>query len=144
MRSLLDINVVIALLDPDHIFQERAHGWWSKNSVHGWAGCPLTENGIVRIMSTPGYRQKRRFTPNEVVLRLGEFINKTDYEFWADDISLLDNKIFAADRIHTPKQITDLYLLALATKHRRRLITFDRGISLSAVIGAGAENLCIA
>ena len=144
MRSLLDINVVIALLDPDHIFQERAHQWWSANSGRGWASCPLTENGVVRIMSMPGYRQKMRFTPNDVIVRLREFIDKTDHEFWPDEISLIDEKIFAAGRIHSPKQITDLYLLALATKHQGRLVTFDQGISLSAITGAEAENLCIA
>jgi toxin-antitoxin system PIN domain toxin len=144
LRSLLDINVVIALLDPDHIFQERAHQWWSTNSGRGWASCPLTENRVVRIMSTPGYRQKMRFTPNDVIVRLREFIDKSDHEFWPDDISLLDEELFLSKRIHTPKQITDLYLLALATKHRQRLVTFDQGISLSAVAGAKAENLfCI-
>ena len=140
MRSLLDINVVIALLDPDHIFQERAHQWWSENCGRGWASCPLTENGVVRIMSTAGYRQNMRFTPNDVIVRLREFIDITDHEFWPDEISLLDEKIFASDRIHTPKQITDLYLLALATKHRQRLVTLDQGIGLSAVTEAKTEN----
>lgn len=144
MRSLLDINVVIALLDPDHIFQERAHKWWSESGDRRWASCPLTENGVVRIMSTPGYRQKRRFTPREVTFQIREFIDRTDHEFWPDNISLLDGKIFRSDRIHTPKQITDLYLLALATKRRERLVTFDQGISLSAVVGAKPENLLIA
>jgi uncharacterized protein len=143
LRSLLDINVVIALLDPDHTFQERAHQWLSMNGDSGWASCPLTENGIVRIMSAPGYSGKMRFTPKDMIGRLRDFIDKSDHEFWLDEISLLDEKIFAADRIHTPKKITDLYLLALATNNNGRLVTFDQGIHLSAVTGAKAENLCV-
>lgn len=143
MRSLLNINVVIALLDPDHTFQERAHHWWSGNRNNGWASCPLTENGVVRIMSTPGYSPKNPFTPIVVLDKLREFIDKSDHEFWPDNVSVVDSNLFASDRIHTPKQITDIYLLALATKHHRRLVTFDQNISLSAVIGAQAENLCV-
>ena len=144
MRSLLDINVVIALLDPDHIFQERAHKWWSANGDRGWASCPLTENGVVRIMTSPGYSQKIRFTAAEVVLKVTEFIDKTDHQFWPDAISMLDNSRFDYGRIHGPRQLTDLYLLALATKHNGRLLTFDQGISLSTVKGAKAENLYVA
>lgn len=144
MRSLLDVNFVIALLDPDHIFQGKAHQWWSINRDSGWASCPLTENGVVRIMSAPGYSGKMRFTPNDMIGRVRDFIDKSDHEFWPDEISLLDEKIFAADRIHTPKQITDLYLLALATKHHGQLVTFEQSIHLSAVTGAKTENLCIA
>jgi toxin-antitoxin system PIN domain toxin len=144
VRSLLDVNFIIALLDPDHTFQERAHQWLSINGDSGWASCPLTENGVVRIMSAPGYSGKMRFTPNNMIVRLRDFIDKTDHEFWPDEISLLDEKIFASDRIHGPRQLTDLYLLALATKHRGRLVSFDQGISLSAVTGAKAKNLCVA
>src|SRR5258708_21019735 len=142
MRSLIEVNALIALLDPDHIFQERAHLWWSANSGQ-WASCPLTENGVVRIMSTRGYRQNMRFTPKDVLIRLGEFIDRTDHEFWPDEISLLDKKIFPPERIHTPRQITDLYLLALATKHQGRLVTFDQAIPLSAVPSSKAEHLCV-
>ena len=50
MRALLDVNLLIALLDPDQVFHERAHDWWEANRSAGWASCPLTENGVVRIM----------------------------------------------------------------------------------------------
>ena len=143
MRSLLDINVVIALLDPDHTFQERAHNWWAKNKDSGWASCPLTENGVVRIMSTRGYSPQHPFTPKNVLDKLREFIDKSDHEFWPDDVSVVDTNLFAADRIHRPKQITDLYLLALATKNKARLVTFDQNIPLSAVNGAKADHLYV-
>ncbi len=144
MRALLDVNVIIALLDPDHAFHERAHDWWAANSKRGWASCPLTENGVVRIMSHPSYSAKARFTPGDLIGRLRTFAAQSDHEFWPDDISLRDEKLFAAERIHSARQLTDLYLLALAAKHRGRLVTFDKGIPLSAVSHAKAANLCIA
>jgi toxin-antitoxin system PIN domain toxin len=144
MRALLDVNVIIALFDPDHVFHERAHDWWAANTKRGWASCPLTENGVVRIMSNPNYSQKTRFTPGDMVGRLRTFAEQTDHEFWLDDISLRDEQIFATERMHSSRQLTDLYLLALATRHRGRLATFDQGIPLSAVSSAHAANLCVA
>ena len=143
MRALLDVNVVIALLDPDHAFHERAHKWWAASSRSGLASCPVTENGIVRIMSNPGYSRGARFTPGDLISRLRRFVRQTDHEFWPDDISLRDESVFAAERIHGSRQVTDLYLLALAARHNGRLATFDTGIPISAVRTAKAGNLCV-
>ena len=143
MRALLDVNVVIALLDPDHAFHERAHDWWLKSTKSGWASCPIVENGVVRIMSNPAYSPKARFTPADLISRLGQFAAQTNHVFWPDDVSLRDGKIFTAERMHSSRQLTDLYLLALAAKHGGRLATFDQGIPLSAVRVARPENLCL-
>jgi toxin-antitoxin system PIN domain toxin len=144
MRALLDVNIIIALLDPDHAFHERAHEWWATNMKRGWASCPLTENGVVRIMSNPNYSEKIRFTPGDLIGRLRKFTDRSNHEFWPDEISLRDEKIFVAERIHSSRQLTDLYLLALATKHHGRLVTFDQGIPLSAISNAKPANLCVA
>jgi toxin-antitoxin system PIN domain toxin len=143
MRSLLDINVIIALLDPDHAFHERAHGWWGIHGSDGWASCPLTENGAVRILSSRGYSRNDRFTPGELIAKLREFVAQTDHEFWEDSLSLRDEKFFAVERIHGSRQLTDLYLLALAVDRNARLVTFDEKIPLSAVHGSSAANLCV-
>jgi len=143
VRALLDVNIIIALLDPDHAFHERAHKWWGANSSRGWASCPLVENGVVRIMSNPNYSRKARFTPPDLIGRLEKLTAQSNHEFWPDEISLRDEKLFASDRIHSSKQIGDLYLLALATKRRGRLVTFDQGIPLSAVRNASSANLCV-
>ena len=144
MRSLLDVNVLIALLDPDHVFHDRAHAWWAANAKRGWASCPLTENGVVRIMSNPSYSPNARFTPADLLARLRQFAAQSNHEFWPDDISLRDQKIFVPQRMHGSKQLTDIYLLALALKHHGRLATFDQAIPLSAVTDAKPANLCIA
>jgi toxin-antitoxin system PIN domain toxin len=143
MRALLDVNVVIALLDPDHAFHERAHDWWARNAKSGWASSPIVENGVIRIMSNPNYSAKTRFVPGDLISRLQTFARQTNHEFWPDDVSLRDENIFAVERIHSSRQLTDLYLLALAGKHDGRLATFDKGISLSAVCRAKGENICV-
>lgn len=65
------------------------------------------------------------------------------HDFWADELSLLDPAIFDATRLHGSKQITDVYLLALAVQHQGRLVTFDGRIPLEAVQKAGAKNLVL-
>jgi len=143
MRALLDVNVVIALLDAAHAFHQRAHEWWAENCSHGWAGCSLVENGVVRIMVHPGYSAERRFRVEEIIHALSDFAVATDYEFWPDSLTLRDETSFSADRIHGGRQLTDLYLLALASHHRGRLVTFDQAIPLSSVKMAHSSNLVV-
>ena len=54
--GLLDVNVLIALIDPAHEFHAPAHFWFQQNRKHGWATCPITENGCLRILSKPDIR----------------------------------------------------------------------------------------
>jgi uncharacterized protein len=141
MRALLDINVLIALLDATHTFHQRAHQWWGANIKSGWASCPLTENGVVRVMSNPGYSQTLRLTPSDLINRLKLFAGQTDHRFWPDDLSLKDGAVFVAGRMHSSRQLTDIYLLGLAVAHGGRLVTFDQSIPLSVVSKATAANL---
>lgn len=143
MRALLDVNVLIALLDTSHTFHQHAHEWWAKHSNHGWAGCPLVENGVVRIMVNPGYSATRRFHAEEIVNALSGFAEATDHEFWPDSLTLRDSKSFIPDRIHGGRQLTAIYLLALASRHGGRLVTFDQGIPLSSVKTAKPANLVV-
>ena len=141
MRSLLDINVVIALLDADHTLHETAVRWFSQHGRAGWASCPLTQNGSIRIMSNPSY--PNALPVHAIMTRLSEACASPFHEFWADDISLLDDHIIEPTRIHGPKQLTDLYLLALAVHHKGQFVTFDAALSLEAVKGAGSRSLVI-
>jgi uncharacterized protein len=113
VRSLLDVNLLIALLQPDHVHHVSAHKWWAKNRSAGWASCPLKQNGFVRIVSQPRYPKP---VPTAAALSLlAEQVLQTDHAFWPDDISLLDSRKFDFDRILGPKQLTDIYLLMLWT-----------------------------
>jgi toxin-antitoxin system PIN domain toxin len=143
VRALLDINVIIALLDTFHTFHDRAHVWWAANSIHGWASCPITENGVVRILSHPNYTQRRRFNPAEVISLLQTFAQSTRHQFWADDLSLCDAQVFAANRLLSSQQLADQYLLALAVHHGGRLATFDQSIHCTAVRSSKPANLCV-
>jgi hypothetical protein len=139
MRSLLDVNVLIALLDADHSLHGPAMQWFEANARDGWASCPITQNGCLRIMSHPSYPNA---PPVRTILdRLAAATATGLHEFWADDVSLLDDRLLDHARILGSRQITDLYLLALAVAHGGRLVTFDTAIARQAVRGATPLHL---
>jgi uncharacterized protein len=140
-RALLDINVLIALLDLDHVHHRRARGWLQREVDSGWASCPLTENGCIRIMSQSKYPNP--VPAGEVIKRLREAAATSYHEFWPDDLSILDQTMVDNGRIHGPKQVTDVYLLALAVQHAGRFVTFDGSVPLSAVLQAEKEHLAV-
>ena len=139
MRALLDVNVLIALLDQAHPHHIAALSWLKANIRHGWASCPITQNGCVRIMSQASYPGARPVA--QITERLREALNHASHKFWPDEISIVDPDIIDATRVHGARQITDTYLLALACKNGGRLVTFDSGIALAAVKGAAARHL---
>ena len=141
MRALLDVNVLIALLDSDHASHESAISWFAKHAREGWASCPITQNGCIRIMSNQGYPNP--LPVQAVIERLAEACNEDIHEFWPDEVSLLDPDVADSTRIHGPRQLTDIYLLALAVQNEGRLVTFDNGIPLTAVRRATTQNKLI-
>jgi uncharacterized protein len=139
MRALFDVNVLLALVQPDHVHFDRAQQWWEANQEHGWASCPLTQNGFARIISQQTYLKPLRTA--EAVARLAEQIERTDHVFWPDDVSIADPAIFDPSGILGPNQITDVYLLALAVRNNGRFATLDSAVSLRAVRGAEPRHL---
>ena len=141
MPALLDVNVLIALLDGAHLHHHRAMAWLHENIDHGWASCPLTQNGCVRIMSQNGYPNCRPVV--DIARRLRAATDTPMHTFWADNLSLLDSAHIDCQELLQPRQITDAYLLALAAEHGGTFVTFDRAIMLAAVPQASAENLIV-
>jgi uncharacterized protein len=141
VRALLDVNVLIALLDSDHASHDSAINWFATHAREGWASCPITQNGCIRIMSNPGYPNP--LPVQAVIERLAQACHQDIHEFWPNDVSLLDSGVVDSTRIHGPRQLTDTYLLALAVRHEGRLLTFDSGIPIAAVRRATAQNLLI-
>ena len=139
MRALFDVNVLIALFDQAHPHHGAAAAWLAANIGHGWASCPITQNGCIRIMSQPAYPGAR--APAMIIGRMREALNHAAHAFWPDDASIVDPRLVDGTRIHGARQITDTYLLALACGHGGRLVTFDSGIALAAVKGATARHL---
>lgn len=141
MRSLLDINVLLALMNEEHLQHRHALGWWASHATDGWASCPLTQNGFVRISTQASYAGRR--TPGEAFDQLIRQLSFSNHEFWPDDISVADAEWFDHSRILGPRQITDVYLLGLAVRNGGRLVTFDRGLPVRAVRRAEARHLIV-
>jgi toxin-antitoxin system PIN domain toxin len=139
MRALLDVNVLVALFDANHSLHAQATRWFGQHGDAGWASCPITQNGCVRVMSQPGYPENMPVVA--IAERLRQATAHRAHEFWPDDVSLLDSALIDATRIHGPSQLTDVYLLALAVSHGGRLVTLDHAIPLAAVRGAQKKHL---
>lgn len=141
MTALLDVNVLIALIDPAHKFHRTAKAWASTYAASGWASCPLTQNGCIRVVSQPSYPQPVHLL--DAIQTLQVLCQSALHQFWSDDLSLLDTQVFDHSKIHGHRQLTDLYLLALAVKHQACFVTFDDAIALSAVKGAKKQHLMV-
>lgn len=140
--ALLDVNMLIALLDPAHVQHDIAHDWFGTRSHDRWATCPITQNGFVRIVSQRAY-------PNSIstaaaIDLLARFTADDAHQFWPDSISLLDPAVCATGMLHMPAQVTDTYLLALARHHNGILVTLDQALSTSAVERGESHILRIA
>ena len=141
MRALLDVNVLIALLDAGHVHHAAATAWLHRSIGKGWASCPLTQNGCLRILSTEGY--PRRQPVAAVAARLAEATQAPHHEFWPDEISVLDGERFDQSRWLTSRQITDAYLLALAVQRGGTFVTLDRNVDRALARGAERRHLTV-
>ena len=136
-RALLDVNVLLALLDSDHIEHERAKAWLDSEIESGWASCAITQNGFVRIISQPRYPSP--VPPAQAIERLARAARTKHHEFWECDVSLLDQSVLDSSRLHGARQVTDAYLLAFAVAHGGRFATFDQRVPPEAVRGSNAN-----
>lgn len=134
MTYLLDVNVLIALIDPAHVQHDAAHDWFAKLGKKSWATCPQTENGVMRIIGHARYPNSPG-TPAAVAQLMTGLCALPGHAFWPDDVSLLDAGKIDVSRILSSAQVTDSYLLALACAHGGKLATFDRRLVVDAVRG---------
>ena len=141
MTYLLDVNVLIALIDPAHITHEDAHHWFETVGHLSWATCPTTENGVIRIVGNPKYPNTPG-SPSLVADIVGKLRLLSGHQFWPDDLSLVSNDNVDPTKLLSSFQITDTYLLALAKARNGQLATFDRKLSTAAVVeGKSALHL---
>jgi toxin-antitoxin system PIN domain toxin len=129
---LLDVNVLIALIDPAHVHHDAAHGWFETHGKNNWATCPITENGVIRIVSHPKYPNCVG-TPALAIAVITRLCQLPGHTFWPDDISLTNSSHIKSDRLLSSAQVTDSYLLALARAHEGQLATFDNRLVANAV-----------
>jgi toxin-antitoxin system PIN domain toxin len=142
MIALLDVNVLVALFDPTHVHHEAAHEWFAPARKQGWATCPITELGLIRVLSNPGY-SGRRTTALDARHRLAQFASSGGHLFWSDTVSLRDDDVFDLASMMGHRQLTDLYLLGTAVANRGALATFDRGIARACVKSATTEHVIV-
>ena len=137
--ALLDVNVLIALFHPDHINHDAAHEWFAIHRSGGWATCPVTENGVIRILANSATFGDHHSAAS-LRSRLDTLCASDEHAFWPDTVSLRDEQLFNLSAV-SHRQISDIYLLGLAVANGGRLATFDRRIPLEAVNSARRDSL---
>lgn len=141
MKALLDVNVLLALLDAEHIHHNRAWDWLDDHIQDGWASCAITQNGFIRIISQPRY--DNRVTPTEAIELLEEAVDTKYHSYWNCDISAADRNQIDRRFLLGSKQLTDSYLLALAVAHDGIFLTLDQGVELRSVPAATKDHLVV-
>jgi toxin-antitoxin system PIN domain toxin len=124
---LLDVNVLVALAWPNHVHHETALAWFQASQHFGWATCPITQSGFVRVSSNERVLVNAK-SPREAMEYLRHITALPHHRFWIDDVSLVETPYVAKERLVGHRQVTDAHLLALALRQGGRLATFDRSI----------------
>lgn len=127
MVALLDVNVLIALTRATDTAHSVCSEWFARSESQGWASCPLTQAGYVRVLSSPAYSENA-LSVAEAMSQLEQHIAHTSHRFWAADLELPQIWGYFPGRLRGHRQITDAYLLALAIHREGVLVTRDRGI----------------
>lgn len=138
--ALLDVNVLVALFFPEHVHHDIAHDWFGEHRQHGWATCPVTENGFIRVASQQP-TETGLIRAADAVDHLARFCSDPHHQRWNDVVSLSDPNLFAPEFVGSHRHITDVYLLGLAVHLKGALLTFDRSIPIKAVRGATSSHL---
>jgi toxin-antitoxin system PIN domain toxin len=125
--ALLDVNILTALLWPAHEHHSRAHRWFGRRGDAGWATCSLTQLGFVRIVSNPAFSSDA-LSPAAAVELLAMNLSHGAHEFWTESLPVPTALRGMETGLQGYKQITDAYLLALASRRNGLLATFDRGV----------------
>lgn len=129
MDSLLDVNVLVALLWPHHVMHPAASDWFQNHAraKGAWATCALTEAGVVRVLSNPAVNQGT-LTPLRVTEVLAENLRRPGHKFWAMDLSWPEALRLSEIKVESYQQVTDIYLVGLAARNGGRLVTFDKAL----------------
>jgi uncharacterized protein len=123
--ALLDVNALVALAWDSHMHHAATRSWFADNAADGWATCPITESGFVRVSANP------KVLPHAIGVHAAREVltvlrSVKGHRFLADDVSLSDGDVPV---IHVHRQVTDAHLLTLARRRGMRLVTFDAGLA---------------
>ena len=141
--SLLDVNVLIALAWPNHVHHCQAMDWFKHHHSAGWATCPVTQSGFVRVSSNPQVIDQQ-MTPREAMVHLRKIISFRHHVFWADDTPFAAADFVDETKLLSYRQVSDAHLLGIVLRHGGRLATLDRGIAALVPEGFSQEEvLCV-
>lgn len=127
MSFLPDVNVLVAMAWPSHVQHTAALRWFEANRSEGWATCPITQSGFVRVSSNRNVIPEAK-TPHEALALLRRIVEQPGHRFWEDDIAIASAREIEPQRLLGYRQVTDAHLLALALRRGGRIATFDRGL----------------
>jgi toxin-antitoxin system PIN domain toxin len=127
MTYLLDVNLLIALAWPSHIHHSQAQNWFARKGRKGWASCPMSQAGFVRISSNPKFIDGA-VAPKEAILLLRKVAGASNHQFWPDDVNFAGQSPGSFRYLIGHRQVTDAYLLAIAISRQGMLATLDPGI----------------
>ncbi len=140
-RYLLDVNVLIALIDPAHLQHDQVHEWFGRVGHKAFATCPITENGLLRIVGHPKYPNSPG-PPSAVVAALKAIRALPGHTFWPDSVSLVDSAWADPALLSSHSRVTDSYLLALAKANKGKLATMDPKLATE-VVADGKSALAL-
>ncbi len=141
VTALLDVNVLVALAWPNHVHHIAASAWFEERRRDGWATCPVTEAGFVRVSCTPSVVQ-HSVTPLDAIAVLTQLTRLESHHFWPLNRSIVELPQAIGERLHGYRQITDAVLLAAAMQHHGQLATLDMGL-YELVVESERSALCV-
>jgi hypothetical protein len=103
--------------------------WFTAHRSAGWATCPFTEAGFVRIVSNPAF-SRDAVQPREAIQVLSANTAAKDHVFWPDELPVAGAVAFAGVRLIGHQQVTDACLLGLAMSRGGVLATLDKRIGM--------------
>jgi hypothetical protein len=123
--TLLDVNALVALAWDSHVHHVAIRSWFAAHGTTGWATCPVTESGFVRVSSNP------KVLPNAIPTStargvLAALRQAPGHRFLSDDVSMVDADV---PRASGHRQVTDAHLVTLARRHGVGMVTFDAGLA---------------
>jgi len=129
--ALLDVNALVALAWDSHVHHAAIRAWFRAHRDAGWATCPITESGFVRVSSSP------KVLPSPVGVQAAREVLSAlrgvgHHSFLVNDVSLAAPDL---PRIAGHRQVTDAQLVTVARRHGTRLLTFDAAVA--SLAGAG-------
>jgi hypothetical protein len=138
---LPDVNLLVALCDPSHVFHRTADSWRQRIGIARFLLCPITEGGFVRLMANPivgGLSMSGAITLLQEIASLPKCESLPMAESW---LSLVQPLI---PRLLGYRQVTDALLLGLAIRNGAVLVTLDRRIQALAGEAYAANLLTLA